>query len=139
MTLHQARITIAGFVGKDPKRIGQDDSTPVCSLRLASSDGYYDTKTDTWKDLPTTWITVKAFKSLASNVLHSVHKGDPVLVCGTLCTQEWTKDGETKSALMVEADSIGHDLNRGISTFHRQQSESVSVEQKAPDPVQDAF
>ncbi|OZG50178.1 single-stranded DNA-binding protein [Bombiscardovia coagulans] len=139
MTLHQARITIAGFVGKNPIRIGQEGSTPVCSFRIASADGYFDGKAGTWRELPTTWLTVKAFKSLANNVLRSVHKGDPVLVTGSLVTQEWAKDGSIKSSLILEADSLGHDLNLGVSHFQRLKIADNSVEQKASEAGSDAF
>ncbi|BDR52645.1 hypothetical protein KIM372_05520 [Bombiscardovia nodaiensis] len=119
MAMHQARMTVAGFVGKDPVNIGQEGSTPVCTFRLGSTDGYYDTKTGAWRDFPTTWMTVRAFKNLATNVLQSVHKGDPVLVTGSVSTQEWTKDGAQRSSLLLTAESIGHDMTMGVSHFQR--------------------
>lgn len=86
------------------------------------NDGYYDAKTKAWREFPTTWMTVKAFKTLANNVLQSLHKGDPVLVTGSLSTEEWTKEGQKRSALVLEADGIGHDMAMGVSTFQRVKS-----------------
>ncbi|KFI40336.1 single-stranded DNA-binding protein 1 [Bifidobacterium actinocoloniiforme DSM 22766] len=119
MAMHQTRMTIAGFVGKDPTRVGQEGGTPVCTFRLGSTDGFYDARTQAWREFPTTWITVKAFKSLANNVLQSVRKGDPVLVTGSVSTEEWVKDGQKRSSLVLEADGVGHDLNLGVSIFQR--------------------
>lgn len=115
----QAQITIIGNVGKDPVRLGQEGGTPACSFRLASTPGFWNRDTRQWQDLPTTWIRVKAFWSLAANVLTSVRKGDPVIVTGTLVTEQWTRDGMVQTALAIEADAIGHDLNRGTGVFTR--------------------
>jgi single-strand DNA-binding protein len=62
---------------------------------------------------------VACFRTLAQHVAQSVHKGDPVLVVGKLRTNVWEKDGQTHERLVLEADMVGHDLNRGTSAFQR--------------------
>ncbi|MDN6271702.1 MAG: single-stranded DNA-binding protein [Bifidobacterium crudilactis] len=84
MGIQQGLVTITGYVAKEPRRVGDPGRTPLCVMRLASTRSYYDAKSQLWKELPTTWISVKAHRSLANNVLASVHKGDPVIVTGTL-------------------------------------------------------
>jgi single-strand DNA-binding protein len=55
---------------------------------------------------------------LADNVRDSVRKGDAVLVHGRLRTDVWEReDGHTSVTHVVEATVIGHDMNRGTSTF----------------------
>jgi len=67
----------------------------------------------------TTWIEVSCFRLLAEHVAASVHKGDPVVVVGRLRTSVWEKDGQSHERLVLEADMVGHDLNRGTSAFRR--------------------
>lgn len=117
MAQQQATLTISGYVGSDPVNFSRNENSPACSLRIGSTSSYYHNEEKAWKERPTTWMTVKAYKSLASNVLKSVHKGDAIVVCGNLNTESWHKDGEDRSRVVLEATSIGHDLNRGISEF----------------------
>lgn len=119
MAANESRVLMFGFVGKDPTRIGQPGSTPVCSFRLGSTPAYYDTARGVWTRRPTTWMTVKAFRSLAMNLLQSLHKGDPVMVSGVLVTEEWTSGGQPHSTTVLEADGVGHDLNLGRGSFTR--------------------
>ena len=117
MAQQQATLTISGYVGSDPVNFSRNENSPACSLRIGSTTSYYHSEERQWKDRPTTWMTVKAYKSLAANVLKSVHKGDAIVVCGNLNTESWHKDGEDRSRVVLEATAIGHDLNRGISAF----------------------
>lgn len=63
------------------------------------------------------------------NLLQSLHRGDPVMVTGSLITEEWTtKDGQSHSSLVLEADGVGHDLNLGQDTFTRVRHEDTNVQ-----------
>ncbi len=111
MALQQALVTITGNVGNDPTLYGKDPAKPACVFRMGCTRRYLD-KTGTWQQLPTTWIAVKAFRSLALNIMGSIRKGNPVIVCGVLGTEEWAgEDGEMHSRLVLEASNVGHDLN----------------------------
>lgn len=79
--------------------------------------------------MPTTWMSVRCFDTLASNATGSLHKGDPVIVAGHLITDEWTVGDQPRSEVVLQADAIGHDLNNGISRFTRVHH--------APSPVRD--
>lgn len=125
MAANESKVSMFGFVGKAPVRIGQPESAPVCTFRLGSTPAYYDAAKGAWIRRPTTWITVKAFRNLAVNLFHSLHKGDPVMVTGSLVTEEWTKEGQLHSALVLEADGVGHDLNLGQGAFTRVKPEEV--------------
>lgn len=118
--VQQGLITINGYAGSDPVNFGKD--VPACSFRIGCTRRYFDNSAKEWRDRPTIWITVKAFRSLARNVLASVHKGDSIIVSGTLANEQWERDGETHSRTVIEAASIGHDLGLGVSQFTRQKS-----------------
>lgn len=109
---------LRGRVGTEPRRFETSNGCG-CSFRMASTRRYYDRNAQEWKDGPTLWITVKAFRTLAQNALASVHKGQPVIVAGMLAAEEWEDDGTQRFSTAVYADSLGHDLARGTSQFSK--------------------
>lgn len=116
-------VTVTGYAGSNPTEFGKDGGPPACSFRLGCTRGYYDAD-HVWHTLPTTWLTIKVFRRLAANVCQSIRKGDPVFVTGRLATEEWTQQGENRSRLVVEAASVGHDLNGGVTVLRRLQKPS---------------
>jgi single-strand DNA-binding protein len=55
---------------------------------------------------------VRAFKTLAGNIVESLAKGDRVIVHGTVTTEAWTdkQTGEKRTAQRVLADIVGPSL-----------------------------
>ena len=113
MAIQQGQITITGFLGSEPTPLGMHDGArAACRFRLACTRGYRD-GAGRWQSLPTTWITVKAFRELALNIVNSLHKGQAVIVVGVLSTEEWKdEDGNPRSHTFIEASNVGHDLDR---------------------------
>lgn len=136
MSINEIKTTVLGFMGTQPARLGQPGTTPVCTFRLGSTPAYYDAAAGVWKRKSTTWLTVKAFRALAINALACLHKGDPVMVTGSLVTEEWTSDGQMHSSLVLVADGIGHDLAHGQDTFTRIRPGAAPIDEGAdgPDP-----
>lgn len=124
MVQQQATITMSGYVSSDPVEFGKNGGTTACTLRIANTPSYYHAEEKHWVDKPTTWMTVKAYRNLASNVLQSVHKGDAIVVSGILNTEAWQKDGSDYSRVILEASAIGHDLNRGTTQFTKHSYDS---------------
>ncbi|NMN01147.1 single-stranded DNA-binding protein [Bifidobacterium sp. DSM 109958] len=117
MAAQQGIVTVNGYLGSDPIRIGQS-STPVSVFTMATTPGFRNQQTGQWVDMPTTWLRIKAFRALAANVLASLHKGDPVIVTGQIGTEQWNgKDGTMQSSMVITATNIGHDLNTGWTRF----------------------
>ncbi len=115
------QMTISGYVGTPVEFRDQNGNGAAWAMfRLASTPRSYDKQHNNWRDLETTWLTVKAMRDLAHNVADSLKVGDPVVVTGKLRTQVWTsKDGESRRSEVLWAASVCHDLNRGTSTFQR--------------------
>ncbi|WP_161522180.1 single-stranded DNA-binding protein [Bifidobacterium aemilianum] len=139
----QAMVTMSGFAGADPVSFGREGGPVACSLRLGSTRSYYSSAEQEWREQPTTWITVKAFRGLAANILASVHKGDAVIAIGLLITEEWERDGAKRSRIVMEASGLGHDLNLGLTAFTRNSGKQGFVgapnrQQKARDPFAQA-
>ena len=72
-----------------------------------------------WIDGETNWYTITAYKTLAINVMSSIGKGDRIVVHGKLRVRDWDNGTTTGTSVEIEADSVGHDLVWGTSTFVR--------------------
>lgn len=111
-------VTVTGWVAKTPELRVTTDNTEWTTLRVGSTPRRR-TAEGTWVDGVTQWFDVKVWGRFARNVATSVRGSDPVIVSGRMFTEEWeTKDG-TRSKLVINAQSIGHDLTRGTGSFTR--------------------
>lgn len=117
MSLGDTYLTVVGWIGSDPdfKEIRQ---IPQATFRVGSTPRQFNKTLNGYVNKPTTWYSVECWRGLAQNVFESVHVGQPVIVTGRLRTHEWADDnGELHSRVVLEAFSVGHDLNRGTATF----------------------
>lgn len=121
MAVNELSLTVVGWVGSEPTlHVNDEGRVPFTKFRLASTPRVYDREQDAYVDAPTNWFTVKAFRSLASNVAASVSRGDPVVVHGRLRLDDWTSpEGHTRTTAELVAEAVGHDLGRGRTDFMR--------------------
>jgi single-strand DNA-binding protein len=112
-------ITITGLIATTPRHLITQDGLPITSFRLASSSRTFDRASGEWKDGDTNWFTITCFRKLAINAIASLNKGERVFVTGSLKVRDWDNGERTGTSVEVEADSIGHDLAWGTSTFIR--------------------
>jgi single-strand DNA-binding protein len=127
----EALVHITGYAGSEVEIRGNGT---VSAFRLACTPRIR-TKGE-WGDGNTTWLEVSCFRLLAEHVAASVRKGDPVVVVGRLRTNVWEKDGENHERLVLEADIVGHDLNRGTSAFRRRPRLSSTDSPEAEEALQ---
>ena len=109
--------TVVGNAVTDVSLRTTTSGASVASFRLASNSRRFDKTSKSWVEQEPSYLSITAWSQLAENVALSVHKGQPIVVTGKLKVRQW-QDGE-KSGIAVEIDaqSIGHDLNRGTSDF----------------------
>jgi len=119
-------IAITGIVATEPRHLVTDSQLPITSFRLASTQRRYDRAKQEWVDGETNWYTVTVFRQLAVNVAGSVRKGERVIVNGRLRIRDWTNGEKTGTTVDVEADSIGHDLLWGTTSFTRSVTSSLA-------------
>jgi single-strand DNA-binding protein len=125
--VNETYVTVCGTVGTDPRRVVGDEWV-ITSFRLAHTPRRFDRRQGGWTDGDTSWYGVKASRSLANHVAVSVSKGDRVVVHGRLRVSEWrTSEGELRSGFVIEADTVGHDLTFGTSTFSRARADRPEV------------
>jgi single-strand DNA-binding protein len=132
--MYEIELTVTGYVGTDVDH-RETNGGPLTTFRLASTPRRYDRSLGTWLDEPTTWFSVQCWRGLATNVKSSISKGQPVIVMGRLRTSEWSHNGETHSRLVLDANSVGHDLARGTSVFHRSAQRNVEAVSEAAEAV----
>ena len=117
--MNETLVTLQGWLGTDVT-LRQAGETPVASFRVACTPRRYQKKTDEWVDGATQWFSVNAWRALAEHCERSLRRGDPVVVHGRLNAQVWSNSaGMEVTSYDVEAVAVGHDLNRGTSTFVR--------------------
>jgi single-strand DNA-binding protein len=118
MSMNEAFVTFQGWVGNEVVH-RETSGGSVAHFRVGSTPRIRR-RNGEWVDGPTSWFSVTCWRALADNVRDSVRKGEPVLVHGRLRTDVWEReDGQTSVTHVVEATSVGHDLNRGSSAFQR--------------------
>lgn len=128
----EAQVHITGYAGTEVESRGNGTVSAfrlACTPRIKTKNG--------WSDGNTTWLEVACFRTLAQHVAQSVRKGDPVLVVGKLRTNVWEKDSQTHERLVLEADMVGHDLNRGTSIFQRPPRLATTDSRETQDPPED--
>lgn len=126
-------ITITGLVATTPRHILTSSGLSITSFRLASAQRRFDRSQERWIDVETNWYTVTTFRQLALNCSTSVLKGQRVVVTGRLRIREWENGERVGTTVEVEADSVGHDLLWGTSTFTRSIVSNSATATTAPD------
>ena len=117
---NEAQICVTGYVATQPVTRTLLSGANVAEMRVAWTPRWQDRVTAEWVDGQTSYATVICWRKLAENVGMCVRKGDPVVIKGRLTIRPFTdKDGAQRTAVEVEASSVGHDLNKGVSGFSR--------------------
>lgn len=126
--------SVMGLVATTPRHLVTQDGLPITSFRLASSFRKYDRVKNKWVDAETNWFTVTSFRQLAVNTATSISKGDRVLVIGKLRVRDWDNGERAGTSVEVEAESIGHDLVWGSSSFVRTVQVRETDDEQMPEP-----
>ncbi|MGH3497409.1 MAG: single-stranded DNA-binding protein [Nocardioidaceae bacterium] len=133
--MSDVQVTVFGYVGSDVEFREGNGGADRAMFRVGSTPRFFDRAQGSWRDSETVWVTVKAWRAMAHNVVSSIHKGEPVVVVGKLRTHVWKDEqtGESRRRDVVEAVSVGHDLSKGTSAFRRHERPVERVESSADD------
>jgi len=88
------KVILVGNVGQDPDVRYLDDSTPVCTLRLATSESYRNKSGE--RVSTTEWHNVVLWRGLAEIAKQYVRKGSQLYVEGKLRTRSWEDKDKVK-------------------------------------------
>jgi len=120
MFLNEAQVCLTGYVATQPVTKTVKSGATNVSMRVAWTPRKQDRVSGEWVDGNTSYVTVICWRKLATNAAICVRKGDPVIVKGRLSIRPYEdKQGAQRIAVEVEANSVGHDLSRGVAQFQR--------------------
>jgi single-strand DNA-binding protein len=120
-------VTLVGFVAQDPIQRPTKDGVLVTDLRVGATPRVQDRVTNQWRDGETSYYDVSCWRRLGDHVRASLHKGDPVMIKGKFRARTFTdKAGVSRTAIDIVADTVGHDLNRGVANYLRQHRPMVT-------------
>jgi single-strand DNA-binding protein len=115
-----ATVTLAGYVATEPSYRTINDKTPIVSMRVAWTTRFIDRETGEWRDGKTSFANVNCWRKLAGNVAPSLRKGQAIVLTGRLEVRDYDdKEGRRRISVDIDADTIGHDLSRGVAHFQR--------------------
>jgi single-strand DNA-binding protein len=113
-------VTLVGFVATEPKVRYVNSGLPVANMRVGSTTRKLDRETGEWRDGETSFYSVTCWRTLARNAATCLHKGEPVIVAGKMRINQWQdRAGTQRSEFVVDAETIGFDLTRGVAQFSR--------------------
>ena len=104
------QVTVVGNLTREPELRFTPAGAAVCKLGLAVNRSYTDRNGERHED--TSFFNVNAWRKLAENCAVSLSTGTRVIVSGRLQSRSWeTEDGQKRSAVEIEAYSVGPDLS----------------------------
>jgi single-strand DNA-binding protein len=112
-------MTVIGNVCDDPKRRVTKTGHSVTNFRVASTPRRFNREEGRWVDLPTLFVNVTCWRTVADNVDTSVRKGQPVVVTGRFYCRPYELNESVRIGYELEATAVGHDLTRGVADFRK--------------------
>jgi single-strand DNA-binding protein len=123
-------VTMQGNLVADPKRHVTASGARVTRFRIAASGRRFDAQAQDWVDTNPVYMTISCWRQLGDNVFQTLYKGDTVVVYGRMSQREWDDDkGNRRSAVEVEATSVGPDLSRYVARLSRPNREIPAAEE----------
>lgn len=99
------RITIVGYLGRDPEIRYTPDGQAVCNFSVATSEKRKDRSGEA-QDI-TTWFKITVWGKRAEIANQYLSKGKQIYIEGTLRQEEWTdRDGIKRTSLVVNASDF---------------------------------
>lgn len=99
------KVMIIGTLGRDPEMRYLPNGNAVCSMSLATDEGYKDKNTGQQVD-KTEWHRIEAFGRLAEIMGEYLKKGAKCYVEGKLRTDEYEKDGIKRYSTKIIANEM---------------------------------
>jgi single-strand DNA-binding protein len=114
------QVTVVGNLTDDPELRYTPNGAAVATLRVAVNRRIPD-GSGGWKDAETSFFRVNVWRSLAENAAESLTRGSRVVVVGRLRSRSWeNQEGETRSAVEIEADELGPSLRWATAKVEKQ-------------------
>ena len=125
-------ITTEANLTADPElRFTKTTGQAVATLRLAVSARRKNLDGD-YVDTPPVFYEATCWGALAEHAADSLHKGDRVLVHGSVYDEEWTdRDNRTRVKHVLQVDAIGASLRYATAAITRATNKNGEAEREA--------
>lgn len=98
------RITVVGYLGKDPELRYTSDGTPVCSFSVATTEKWNDKGESKER---TTWFKITLWRRQAEVANQYLVKGTQVFIEGSLHEEKWQdREGVERTTLAINGSNI---------------------------------
>lgn len=121
-----------GRLTQDPALRFTPGGKAVVEIQIAFNARKFNRDTQQWEDGSVCYLRATAWEQRAENIANTLSKGDAVAVSGRLKTESWEKDGQKRSAQVLELDSCGPDLDRATATVNRMERASGGFGDRRP-------
>lgn len=134
------KITIVGYLGRDPELRYTPSGDAVCSFSVATTERKKDANGEA-KD-ETTWFRITTWRRQAEVANEYLRKGSQIYIEGKLRMSEFTdREGNTRQSLEVTASDLQFIGTREGATYGGGESESkgahVGTKRDPQSPVND--
>lgn len=100
------QVILVGRLTRDPELRQTNNGTDVANFGLAVNRGFKE-------DSPVDFFDVTIWRELAVNVSAHKHKGDLVLVSGSLQNDSYEKDGQTRTKTIINGRDVRYLSSKG--------------------------
>jgi single-strand DNA-binding protein len=126
------KITIVGYLGRDPELRYTPDGTPVCHFSVATTERRKGKSGDMQE--VTTWFRINLWRRQAEVANQYLSKGRQVYIEGRLTQSEYQdRDGNTRTSLDVQATDIQFIGSRSDDASSDTRREPAARASKPPD------
>lgn len=135
------KVILVGNVGQDPDVRFLDNNTPVCNLRLATTEFYKNKNGE--RVSSTEWHNIVLWRGLAEVADKYVKKGSQLYIEGKLRTRSWDdKDNNKRYTTEIVADVMQMLGKRPDESAQGGDNQPESLQEEKPehdaeDPVDD--
>ena len=119
---NETNMTVVGNLTSDPELRYTQNGLAVVNFTIAATPREFDRQANEWKDGEALFLRCSVWREFAENVNGSLHKGTRVIATGRLKQRSYeTKEGEKRTAIELDIDSIGPDLRYATAQVTRSQ------------------
>ena len=113
-------ITVIGNLTSDPELRYTQNGLAVANFTIASTPKVWDKQAGEFKDGDALFLRASVWREFAEHVAGSLTKGSRVIAMGQLKQRSFeTKEGEKRTSIELDIDSIGPDLRYATAQVTR--------------------
>jgi single-strand DNA-binding protein len=128
---NDALFAVTGYVATQPRAGKTRSGVPFLFMRVAWTPRAFNKATGGWTDQQTSFVSVMCYRKVAENAAKCVRRGDAITLRGTVQVRDYVDQaGVKRFSVDVVADSLGHDMSRGVSHYSKvtQRAEQTAEE-----------